>query len=334
MAIYWHQTLSKTNMVILEQKTAPVAAAVMAGLTRKSKQLPSWLFYDEQGDAIFQSIMRMPEYYPTRCEYEIFQRQKEAIRQQFMAAGTPFRLVELGAGDGLKTEVLLKHFLDQHTDFEYWPTDISPNVLAILQERLEHSLPTLTINPIAHRHEDALHTVADDREHRHIFMFLGANIGNYSPLEAQAFINNLAGAMHSGDLLFMGFDLKKDPRIIRAAYDDPHGITRAFNLNLLTRLNRELGANFDIDAFDHAPYYDPETGAAKSYLVSLRNQDVRIEAMHRTIHFDAWETIHTEVSLKYDLAMIESLARKANLEIVRHFADSRDYFRDVLFRKP
>lgn len=321
-------------MVILENKTAPVAAAVMAGLARKPKQLPSWLFYDEQGDAIFQSIMRLPEYYPTRCEYEIFQRQKEAIRQQFTAAGTPFRLVELGAGDGLKTEVLLKHFLDQQTDFEYWPTDISPNVLAILQDRLEHSLPTLSVNPIAQRHEDALRTVAEDRDHRHIFMFLGANIGNYSLLEAQAFVNNLAGAMRSGDLLFMGFDLKKDPRIIQAAYNDPRGITRSFNLNLLTRLNRDLGADFDLDAFEHAPYYDPETGAAKSYLVSLRNQDVHFDATHQTIHFDAWETIHTEVSLKYDLTTIEALARKANLEIVRHFADTRDYFRDILFRKP
>jgi L-histidine Nalpha-methyltransferase len=321
-------------MVILAKDTAPVAAAVLAGLARKPKQLPSWLFYDEQGDAIFQSIMRLPEYYPTRCEYEIFQRQKESIRQQFTAAGTPFRLVELGAGDGLKTELLLKHFLDQGTDFEYWPTDISPNVLDILHDRLEQSLPALTINPIAQRHEDALRTVAEDREHRHIFMFLGANIGNYSLLEAQTFVNNLAAAMHSGDLLFMGFDLKKDPRVIQAAYDDPHGVTRSFNLNVLTRLNRELGANFDIDAFDHAPYYDPESGAAKSYLVSLRSQDVHIEATHQKIHFDAWETIHTEVSLKYDVATIETLARKANLEIVRHFADPRDYFRDILFRKP
>jgi L-histidine Nalpha-methyltransferase len=130
----------------------------------------------------------------------------------------------------------------------------------------------------------------------------------------------------------IGFDLKKDPNIIRAAYDDRQGVTRAFNLNLLTRLNRDLGANFNITQFDHAPTYDPQRGAAESYLVSRIAQDVTVASLNRTFHFEPWETIHTEVSMKYDEAMIGHFASLAGLEIIDRFYDRQKYFCDVLFK--
>jgi len=320
-------------MIALENNTLTLAEAVMNGLTKCPKQLPSWLFYDKKGDAIFQAIMQMPEYYPTRCEFEIFNGQKEAIRRELSADGEPFALIELGAGDARKTEVLLKHFVDTKTDFEYYPTDISTNVLSTLTARLSHSLPGLTLIPVPGRHEDVLLSIGNEIKQRKVFMFLGANIGNYTFAEAGKLVRQIATAMHDQDLFMLGLDLKKDPRIIQAAYDDPHGITRDFNLNLLHRLNRELGAQFIVNQFEHVPVYDPQLGAAKSYLVSRAEQSVYIAACDITVHFKAWETIHTEVSLKYDTQKIHELAEYAGLEIVTQFADSNNYFTDILLRK-
>lgn len=319
-------------MIALENSTLSLAEAVANGLTKYPKQLPSWLFYDKKGDAIFQSIMRMPEYYPTRCEFDIFNEHKESIRREFTTDGSPFSLIELGAGDARKTEILLKHFVDQKTDFQYYPTDISPNVLEILTDRLGQSLPELIIIPIPGKHEEVLLTTATEVQ-RKVYLFVGANIGNYTFAEAGKLVRQIAAAMNPNDQLLLGIDLKKDPRIIQAAYDDPHGITRQFNLNLLHRLNREIGAQFIVDQFEHMPIYDPQQGAAKSYLISLVEQSVYIAGCDITVHFKPWETIHTEVSLKYDTGKIQELADYAGLEIVTNFTDSQNFFTDVLLRK-
>ncbi len=320
-------------MIALENNTLTLAEAVVNGLTKCPKQLPSWLFYDKKGDAIFQAIMRMPEYYPTRCEFEIFESHKEAIRRHLYADSAPFALIELGAGDARKTEVLLKHFVDTETDFQYYPTDISTNVLSTLTARLAQTLPALSVSSVPGRHEDVLLSIGNEIKQRKVFMFLGANIGNYTFAEAGKLVRQIASAMQDQDLFMLGLDLKKDPRIIQAAYDDPHGITREFNLNLLHRLNRELGAQFVVSQFEHMPVYDPQQGAAKSYLVSRVEQSVYIAACDITIHFKPWEAIHTEVSLKYDSSKIHELAEYAGLEIVTQFTDSNIYFTDVLLRK-
>jgi uncharacterized SAM-dependent methyltransferase len=190
----------------------------------------------------------------------------------------------------------------------------------------------MVIQPINKKYTEALEYVTHD-EYPKVFLFLGANIGNFNVHEATNFIRHIAEAMERDDQLLIGFDLKKDPRLVQAAYDDPHGITRDFNMNLLVRLNRELGAQFQLDQFHHYPCYDPETGMTKSYLVSLKNQDVYFEACEKAVHFDRWEIIHTEVSQKYDMRMIEALASKAGLEIVDTFYDCKHYFCDVLFKK-
>ncbi|HEY9048488.1 MAG TPA: L-histidine N(alpha)-methyltransferase [Ohtaekwangia sp.] len=310
-----------------------VARAVKEGFAKIPKRLPSWLFYDEAGDKIFQAIMRMPEYYLTPCEYEILQANKDKLYQRFTTDGSAFDLIELGAGDGLKTEILLRHFQSKEAAFRYLPVDVSSTALSSLTHRLADIFPKLAIQPVNKQYNEAIRTLYEEDLNRKVFLFLGANIGNFQVHEAENFVTMIASGMHPDDQLLIGFDLKKDPRLVQAAYDDPHGITRNFNMNLLIRLNRELGAQFQLDQFRHYPYYDPESGMTKSYLVSLRAQDVYIEAFQSAIHFDRWEVIHTEVSQKYDIPMIEKIASVSGLEITDVLYDCKHYFCDVLFKK-
>jgi dimethylhistidine N-methyltransferase len=259
----------------IEIITDKVLTTVEEGLSREQKALPSWLFYDDNGDRIFQEIMHMPQYYLTDCEYEILQSNKPDILRRFQQRGA-FQLVELGAGDGLKTEILLKHFTAQHADFSYHPIDISPSVLEQLQNRLATSLPDLSVEPQQGEYNDALSKLNLSSDHRKVILFLGSNIGNFSADKAGDFLRLVQQSMHTNDLPLVGVDLKKDPRMIRSAYDDAAGITKRFNLNLLARLNAELGANFMLDQFDHYATYDPESGEARSNLISLKKHEVFI----------------------------------------------------------
>jgi dimethylhistidine N-methyltransferase len=305
--------------------------AVEKGLTDSPKNLPSWLFYDEAGDKIFQQIMRMPEYYPTRCEYDILQRYKDDLLEIFGGGSGSFNLYELGAGDGLKTEILLKHFMAQGAAFKYVPIDISSNALDLLQDRLKETVPALTVHPLNQRYDEALETLQHDAD-RKIILFLGSNIGNFRLPEARRFLKQMAKPLTRDDLLMIGFDLKKNPRTIQEAYDDPRGLTRDFNLNLLVRLNRELGADFMLENFTHYPFYDPETGTTRSFLISMKDQLVNFEALKRTIHFRLWEPIQTEISQKFDLAMMEEMLASAGLMVSDLFYDPGRYFCDALVK--
>jgi L-histidine Nalpha-methyltransferase len=307
-----------------------LATVVEQGFNAEYKWLPSWLFYDNEGDRIFQQIMRMPEYYPTRCEYYILQHHKEDLLRYFEPHQQPFQLIELGAGDGFKTEILLKYLCDHHIHFTYKPVDISASVLDLLTYRLKTRLPELDIQPLNKSYFDAVEDLQSDE--KKVLFFLGANIGNFSPAEALAFLRHITSHLQVHDLAFMGFDLKKEPRIIERAYADAQGITKAFNLNVLERLNRELAAHFNTGDFDHYASYDPETGAAKSFLLSLKDHDVSIDRLKKTYHFAHWETINTEISQKYDLLMMERLLSEAGLEIVDLFFDSDHFFCDVLVK--
>lgn len=318
-------------MIQTSTYSAEVLKAVDIGLSRSPKRLPSWLFYDEIGDKIFQAIMRMPEYYLTSCEFEILRTKKEQILQHVSSQDKPFQLVELGAGDGTKTEVLLKHLLNQQKEFTYVPVDVSEAVLHQLVSRLGHVLPDLEVQPQNTLYHQAL-KLLNDRDKRKLILFMGANIGNMSFDEARQFVKQITEHMNPDDLLMIGFDLKKDPRLVQAAYDDAGGITREFNLNLLARINRELGGEFNLEHFKHYPYYDPESGVTKSYLLSTIRQQIYIEALDKSVSFEPWEIIHTEVSQKYDMTMVSTLARHAGLEVVDELYDSKKYFCDVIFK--
>lgn len=309
----------------------PFAKAIIEGLSGMVKTLPSKYFYDEQGDKIFQAIMDMPEYYLTNSEFEIFSEQKEAILRAFSPGNEPFNLIELGAGDGIKTKILLQYFLDQGADFVYYPIDISNHILAELALELKTEMPELKVEPINLDYFEALTTFQSLNDRRNITLFLGSNIGNFQKFEAMQFLSKLATVCRKNDMLFIGIDQKKDPRIIQQAYDDPHKITASFNLNLLTRINRELGADFDVNQFAHYAYYNPENGEVRSYLFSKIEQVVRINALSLEVKFNKNEFIHTEISKKYNLKEIEHLADNSGFKVLKNFTDSKNYFVNSLW---
>ncbi len=310
------------------------AADVARGLSAKNKRLHSRYFYDAEGDRLFQAIMASPEYYLTNCEYEIFDRQGEQIAQILATAGS-FELDELGSGDGHKTRVLLDALHATGVEFTYRPIDISDNSLQLLATRLCKGRPWLKMNPI---HADYLAALNAGQlpdpppaGPRKVLMFLGSNLGNYTHTEAIGFLRLIRGTLRAEDALLIGLDLQKDPAVIRAAYDDAAGHTRAFNLNLLERINRELGGEFATPDFDHAPEYDPESGAARSFIVSRKRQKVHIAALERDFEFSAGEKIFTEVSQKYGRPQIAELAADAGFRIGHEFFDSQHYFTDQVW---
>lgn len=309
------------------------ALDVKKGLDESPKTLPSRYFYDEKGDDLFQKIMDLDEYYLTRAEFEIFVRQKDEILKSFLGNESSFRLVELGAGDGTKTKVLLSHFLEKKTSFTYSPIDISGNVLEQLEEDLSEELPALKVEPIVGEYFSALEELASNDTSKEVVLFLGSNIGNFDRASGVEFLSHIRENLSVGDMLLIGFDLMKSPEKILSAYNDKEGVTKAFNLNLLTRINNELGANFNVENFDHFPTYDPLTGETKSHIISKKRQTVYIESLDESFSFDAWEAIHTEVSQKYSMKMIEAYAAEAGFEIVHNFMDSNQYFVDSLWRR-
>ncbi len=303
---------------------------VLKGLLATNKSLPSKYFYDAKGDELFQQIMHLEEYYLTNKELEIFTSHKQGILET-ISNGEPFRIIELGAGDGLKTKILLKHFMDCSVDFTYTPVDISGNVLEILERSLFEELPELNIESYQGDYFDALSEISS-RPEKDIVFFLGSNIGNFSHEEAVSFLSNLRGHLKSSDMLFMGVDLKKDPSAILSAYNDSKGVTREFNLNLLDRINSELDADFNRENFMHYPYYNPQTGECRSYLISTIEQDVHVAG--ELVHFRAWEAIFMEISKKYDEVQLKELAEQTGFQIVRSFQDEKNWFSDVVWVNP
>lgn len=306
---------------------------VYEGLTTYPKHLSSQYFYDEVGDKLFQDIMSMPEYYLTDCEFSILDTEKDRIITLFSEGGEPFSIFELGAGDGKKTKILLRHLVDNNIPFDYRPIDISQNALNQLEKSINQEIPQVEVNTIQGTYFDTLRDIGNADDRRKIILFLGSNIGNLLHPRAVKFLRNMRDCINEGDLIFMGFDQKKHPQSILDAYNDNTGITAAFNKNILTRINKEMGGNFDLDLFLHWETYDPETGTAKSYLVSKEKQVVQIERLKLEIWFNAWETIHTEISQKYDDKTVEWLAREAGLHIVAVFSDPDKLYKNYVFKK-
>lgn len=308
------------------------AEDVLNGLSSTPKQLSSKYFYDDEGSRLFQEIMKLPEYYLTGCEHEIFSQQTDAIFHSFAGGDNAFDLIELGAGDGTKTAVLVGHLLKQNADITYAPIDISQEALDALSEKFAAEFPALKIETRTGDYFRILKSLKGDSGRRKILLFLGSNIGNFSPKLSLDFFRNLRSVMSSDDLLFIGFDLQKDPHVIVPAYDDAAGVTAAFNLNLLKRINRELGADFDVDKFTHYANYRPVEASARSFLISREKQTVHVAAIGKTFEFDQWEAVFMEISQKYSPKMIENLARESGFTIKQNFFDSRNYYCDSLWQ--
>ena len=262
--------------------TDTFAHDVLKGLTAKNKYLSSKYFYDNNGSRIFQEIMDMPDYYLTNAEFEILSMQSKQIVKALKFAG-PFNIVELGAGDGLKTFKLLEYLVKQDVDFHYIPIDISQEAIDILIKNLNERLPSLKVHP---KVGDYFEILKDNREsdYQSLLLFLGGNIGNYNEDKATDLLQLFYKNMKIGDKLLIGFDLKKNPIIIHNAYYDKYGITKRFNLNLLLRINRELDGDFKIDDFDFYCHYNPVTGDVKSYIISLRKQTVRLAKLKKSTY--------------------------------------------------
>lgn len=308
------------------------AEDVLAGLSASPKHLSSRYFYDDEGSRLFMEIMKLPEYYPTRAELRIFEEQKEDIREAFSDGAEGIDLIELGAGDGAKTAVLIEHFLAEGLDFTYSPIDISQEANDALAARFIEKFPGLDIRPHTGDYFKVLDSLRSQNGRRKVLMFLGSNIGNFQREKAVDFFRSLRGVMNPNDRLFIGFDMQKDPRVIVAAYDDPQGVTAAFNLNLLTRINRELGGDFDLSKFSHYAQYRPVECAARSFLISREKQTVHIKALGRSFEFDQWEAIFMEISQKYTHAMLEELSAESDFQIETEFANEEDFYIDSLWR--
>ena len=308
------------------------AESVLRGLSSTPKQLSSRYFYDDEGSRLFQEIMKLPEYYPTRAEMKIFTENTRGIGEAFGHGADAIDLIELGAGDGTKTAVLIEHFHRESIDFTYSPIDISQEANDALLARFTEKFPELRIRPHTGDYFKVLGSLKNGSSRRKIVMFLGSNIGNFQRDQAVDFFRQLRGVMNLNDRLFVGFDMQKDPRVIVEAYDDAQGVTAAFNLNLLRRINRELGADFDIDKFSHYAQYRPIECAARSFLISREKQTVHVAALDRSFDFEQWEAIFMEISQKYTRGMIQELATASGFEIETEFFDGENFYTDSLWR--
>jgi L-histidine Nalpha-methyltransferase len=308
------------------------AEDVLRGLSSSPKELSSRYFYDDEGSRLFMEIMKLPEYYLTRAELKIFKEQTEEIYDAFTENASSISLIELGAGDGLKTSVLIEYFLSKQFPFEYSPIDISQEANDALTQRFHEKFPDLSISPHTGDYFQILDSLKNGNGTRNIIMFLGSNIGNFQRHQALEFFRSLREVMSPNDLLFIGFDMQKDPRVIVNAYDDPQGVTAAFNLNLLTRINRELDADFDVSKFSHYAQYRPVECAARSFLISQEKQTVNIRAFKQTFEFEQWEPIFMEISQKYTRSMVTELASNSGFEVAQEFFDPKYFYINSLWK--
>ncbi|MCB8994296.1 MAG: L-histidine N(alpha)-methyltransferase [Bacteroidales bacterium] len=304
---------------------------VVEGLSSSPKRLSSKYFYDETGDKLFHKIMNQPEYYLTCSEHEILQSYGEAIFSHINTEGG-IRIIEPGAGDGIKTKILIQTLLDGGYECIYNPIDISANVLDILCNSFRKIYPQMLCEPIVGDYENIGGKIIDDGLPR-LMLFLGSNLGNYEQNEAVNILKTFGRILNKGDFFLLGVDLVKEPETILAAYNDKNGFTAQFNFNLLNRINRELDANFDISEFTHFPVYNPIEQQAESYLLSKKEQTVTLGAAGKTFSFDAWEAIHTEISRKYSPEKIKSMAVDSGYEVVELYFDIFRNFCCALWRK-
>lgn len=301
--------------------TSEVARVVASGLFAERKSLPAWLLYDARGSALYSQITHLPEYYLTRAEAEIFSFQADAIVARLTASNRRIALVELGAGAATKTEALLTAVVRAQGTCTYLGCDIAAEPLRLAKQRIEARLPSVSMRMVVGTHLDAgpsLSRVAD----RQVLMFIGSSIGNYADDDAVALLSKMRSHLRDDAMLLLGADLRKDPAVMLAAYDDAQGVTAAFSLNLLRRLNRELRATFDLSAFRHVATWDAAASNIEIYLESTRAQRVMVGALGREVRFAAGERIHTETSAKYDDKRVERILVAAGFDRVATHLDS------------
>ena len=306
---------------------APVISSSFAdhvrdGLSRRPKRLSCTWFYDDEGSQLFEQICELPEYYLSRAEREIIARRSPEIARFF---GSAVSLIELGSGNAAKTTWLIDALLREHGLLRYLPVDVSRSVLVESSARLAARRPGLEVSPIAADYQSGLrmaHAMEGDREK--LIVWLGSSIGNFHRPDAAAFLESVRGKMTHRDRLLVGIDLRKKGDVLERAYDDSRGVTARFNLNLLARINRELGGRFDLGRFRHRARFDERAGCVSMFLVSQGAQRVAIDQLE--VDFDDGEAIHTESSYKYSPSEIDALADAAGFSLERRWCDDLGRF--------
>jgi len=302
---------------------------VRAGLSSDPKRLFPKYFYDALGSQLFEAICLLPEYYLTRAENEILTRHADEIIKE--VDGHEISLLEMGSGSASKTRLIIEAILRRQSELLFIPVDISPAALETSSRVLLQSYPSLRINAYAGDYYDGLAALAEKGRGRTLALFLGSNIGNFDEEESSTFLRALRQVLGEGDALLLGADLRKQSEILEAAYDDSLGVTAAFNLNQLARINRELDADFNLRAFRHQVIYNEERGRVEVYLESLREQWVSIRKLEMNIRFHEGERIHTENSYKYDLEGLSRLAQATGYKRARTWLDEGERFSSNLF---
>lgn len=290
---------------------------VIHGLTKDQKQLPSKYFYDERGSDLFEQICELDEYYPTDCEMEIMRSDIDEITEML---GENVQLIELGSGSSMKTRLLLDHSKNLAM---YVPVDISGAFLQEIANQLREEYPDLMIHPVAADYTSPFDIPESDSVRKKVVYYPGSTIGNFTRERAASFLNTVGENLSAGDGLLIGVDLKKEIGILEAAYNDSKGVTADFNKNILLRLNRELGTDFDIKKFQHRAFYNSKEGRIEMHLESLADQSVKINGT--LVSFEKGETIHTENSHKYTIEEFEEIAGDY-FERQKTWTDKRGYF--------
>jgi len=325
------QTLEEKQLCPLDTREALIYE-VRRGLLKRPRSLVPWMFYDAQGSRLFERITTLPEYYPTRTERDIFENHAEAIVAAACSRNSrPVRLLELGAGTATKTAILLNAMTRVRTEVTYVPVDVSSSALEEACDSIACLLPDVQIQPMVANY------VADPPrlewfEGNTLAMYIGSSIGNFLPEEARAILRNLRSELRPGDGLLLGTDLVKDEATLVQAYDDKDGVTAAFNLNILHRINRELGADFDTCCFRHRARWNRAESRIEMHLESTRDQRVDIPAAQVGVQFAAFESIHTENSYKFTRAGIRGLLEDSGFCVEGAWTDGRGWYAVTLAR--
>ncbi|HEX5706183.1 MAG TPA: L-histidine N(alpha)-methyltransferase [Pyrinomonadaceae bacterium] len=323
-----HDERLRINTLARVEARENFAEDVRRGLTSAPKSLPPKYFYDELGSHLFDAICLLPEYYLTRAEREIFENHAPEIIAAAAVGADALTLVELGSGSATKTRLLIEAALARQKTLRYVPVDISRAALTASARALLQSYPNLSVEGFAADYDSAFPRLREQLAAgtHALVLFLGSNVGNFDPSEAREFLRRLRAALRPGDCLLMGADLKKDAATLEAAYDDALGITAAFNLNLLARINRELRGDFNVRDFRHVAVYNESAGRVEIYAESAREQRVRVRALDLTVDFARGERVHTENSYKYDLAQILRLAEETGFRSANTWLDEEERF--------
>jgi L-histidine N-alpha-methyltransferase len=298
------------------------AREVEEGITGFPKTLPCKLFYDATGSELFEEITRLPEYYLTRTELAIL---RARGAEMVTAAGPNVTVVELGAGTAAKTCTLLDALARRQMRVAFYPVDISPAALSEARERVSAQCPNVSVKPVVADFAQGFSFLRDIRG-RKLVLYLGSSIGNFDPEAAVAMLTQVREELEPGDALLLGTDLVKDPAILVPAYDDAQGVTAEFNKNVLHRLNRDLGADFDVNSFRHIALWNPVRSRMEIYLESLRAQVVTLRLLQLTVRIHAGERIHTENSYKYTMPMVREMLADAGFNLERTWFDPRKWF--------